>query len=134
MERILKSSTTNTLIRERIRPELEAHYLGQSAFAGLEVKHSSSGVGRPNGLSLPAGIGVVDASVHPLGEIADRVRDAQGDELAVDESQQRVVEVAGRDRNIFAQTESVKLIDPGVIARLGAAGLQIGREPCRGRA
>ena len=39
----------------------------------------------------------------------------------VDQRQQRIVSVAGGDRHIVAETERVELIDPGVVARLGAA-------------
>jgi hypothetical protein len=37
--------------------------------------------------ALPAGIGIVDAAVHPLCEIVVHMRDAEGHELAVDEGQ-----------------------------------------------
>ena len=40
-----------------------------------DVAHSAS--------PLPAGIRIVDAPLHPLGEESHRVRHAQGDELAV---------------------------------------------------
>src|SRR5207237_3819061 len=70
---------------------------------------------------LPVLFRVVDAPVEPLGVIAHRVRHAQHDELALDQREQRIVEVAGGDRHVLAEAKGVELVDPGVIARLDAA-------------
>src|SRR6266536_3201510 len=107
---------------ERIGAKLESDNFRPVPLAALQVEHRPGGIGRPQRLALPAGIGVVDAPIHPLGEIADRVGHAQHDELAIHQRQQRVIHVAGGDRHVLTQTERVELIDPGVIARLDAAG------------
>src|SRR5262249_9952888 len=108
--------------REWIRAELEFHHLRQRAPAALGVERRAVAIGRPQSPPLPAGIGVVDASVEAFGEEAHRIRHAELDELAVHEHVQRIRIVTGGDRNILAQPERVVLIDPGVVARLGTAG------------
>src|SRR6266536_2205193 len=107
---------------ERIGAKLESDDFRPVLLAALQVEHRPGRIGRPQRLAFPAGIGVVDAPIHPLGEIADRVGHAQHDELAIHQRQQRVIHVAGGDRHVLTQTERVELIDPGVIARLDAAG------------
>ncbi len=69
--------------------------------------------------------GIVDAPVEALGVEAHRVRDADHDHLAVLQRDEAVVEVGGRHRDVLAQPEGVVLIDPGVVARLGAGLLAI---------
>src|SRR5258705_7708023 len=66
-------------------------------------------------------IRIVDAAVDPLGEEAERIGDDHVDPLAVNESHQRLVGVAGRQRNVVAEAGGVLLIDPGVVARFRAA-------------
>ena len=75
---------------------------------------------RPQAAALPAGVRIVDAAIEALGIEAHRVGDAQHDHLAVLERDKAVVEVGGGHRNVLAEPERVVLIDPGVVARLGA--------------
>src|SRR5262245_61729961 len=86
--------------REWIGAELEPDDPGPVLLAALEVEHRPRRVRRPQALALPAAVRVVDAPVHPLGEVADGIGHAQHDELPVDERQQRVVQVAGGDRHV----------------------------------
>src|SRR5882672_7342776 len=111
------------LPRQRIRPDLELHHLRQRTLAALEVERRALAVGRPDAAAFPAGVGIVDATVHALGIEAERVGHAHVDPLAVDEREDRLVGVAGRHRRIGAETRHVELIDPGVVARLDAARL-----------
>src|SRR5579871_6611654 len=109
-------------MRKRIGTELELDDLRQRALAGLAMERRAVAVRRPQGAALPAGVRVIDAAVDPLGEEAERIGDPHVDPLAVNERHQRLVGVAGGQRNIVAKAERVLLIDPGVVARLGAAG------------
>ena len=81
----------------------------------------AGGDGGPEALALPALVRVVDAPVEPLGVVAERIRHAQHDELAIDQRQQSFVQIAGGDGHVLAQAEGVELVDPGVVARLHAA-------------
>src|SRR5581483_880920 len=73
---------------------------------------------------LPSRIGVVDPRVEPFGEKADRIRNAQHHHLPVLEGDEAVIEIGGRDRNVFAKAYRVVLVDPGPVARLGACVLK----------
>src|SRR6185503_17350087 len=76
--------------------------------------------GAPEAAAFPAGVRIVDTTVEPLGIEAQRIRNAQHDHLAVLQRDEAVIEIGGRHRDVFAQTKRVVLVDPGVIARLGA--------------
>src|SRR5258706_5462040 len=78
-------------------------------------------VGRPDAAALPARIRIVDAAVHPLGKEAERIRHPHVDPLAVNPGHQRLVGIARGHRDVGAEAGCVELVDPGVIARLGAA-------------
>src|SRR5262245_16665223 len=80
-------------------------------------------VGGPDAATLPAGVGIVDAAVHALVVEAERVGHAHVHPLAVDQSEDRLVGIAGRHRGVGAEARRIEPIDPGVIARLDAAGL-----------
>src|ERR1700732_3064683 len=107
-------------VGQRIRPKLEMHHYGGAALAALFEPGRPVAAGRPQSAALPAGIGIIDAPVEPLGVEAHRIRHAQRDHLAVLECDQAVVEIASRHWNIVAKPEGVVLIDPAVVARLGA--------------
>src|SRR5213593_303806 len=111
-------------LRERIGAKLELHDLARRPLAALDVERRPGAVGRPQPFALPAAIRIVDAAVHPLGVEAHRIGNAQVHELAVHEGEQRLVGVAGGDRDALAEPERVELIDPDVVARLGAARLR----------
>src|SRR5262245_14841761 len=115
--------TVRTLPRQRIRPDLELHHLRQRALAALEMKRSALAVSRPDAAPFPAGVGIVDASVHALRIKPERVGHAHVHPLAVNQREDRLVGVSGGHRRIGAEARHVELIDPGVIARLDAARL-----------
>src|SRR5438045_1323851 len=108
-------------VGEWTRPQLEAHDFGPRAFAALQVEGSARRDGRPEAAALPAFLRIVDAAVEPLRVVAERIRHAQHDEFAVDQREQAFVHVAGGDRHVGSEPESVELVDPGVVARLDAS-------------
>src|SRR5262249_3216295 len=108
---------------QRVRADLELVDLRRGALAGFAMERRAVAVGRPQRAALPAGIRVVDATVDPLGEEAERIRNAHVDPLAVDERHQRLVAVARGQRHVVPEAGRVLLVDPGVVARLGAAAL-----------
>src|SRR5688500_8389319 len=81
----------------------------------------SAGVGRPHSSSLPAGLRIIDASIQALSMKTHRVGDAKRYELFVDERLERIGKIPGGERHVFAQPESVVLIYPAIVARLGTA-------------
>ena len=96
--------------------------LARRALAGLHVERRARADGRPQPLALPARLGIVDPAVHPFRVEAGRIRHAEHDPLAVLQRQQALGRVAGVDRRVRAQPGGVELIDPGVVAALGASG------------
>src|SRR4030095_13899801 len=110
--------------RQWIRTELELDDLARRPLAAFDLEGCSRGVGGPEALAFPARIRVVDTTVHPLCVEAHGVGDAKDDELSVHEGEQPLVGVSGADRHVAAQAERVELIDPGVVACLGAAGIR----------
>src|SRR4029450_5417225 len=76
--------------------------------------------GRPKAAAPPAGIRIVDAAIEALGIEAHWIGDADGDHLAVFGGGNALHQIGARHRNVLAEPERVVLIDPGVIARLGA--------------
>src|ERR1700730_10851010 len=109
--------------RQRVRADLELIDLRRRSLAGLAMERRAVAVRRPERAALPAGVRIVDAAIDPLGEEAERIGDDHVDPLAVDERHQRLVAVAGGHRNVVAKAGRVLLVDPGVVARLGAAAL-----------
>src|SRR5262245_54692722 len=107
-------------MRQRVRANLEVHDDGLLAFPALHEPWRAVAARGPEAAALPAGRRVVDASVEALGVEAEWVRDTQHDHLAVLECDQAVVEVARRHRHVLAEPERVVLVDPRVVARLGA--------------
>src|SRR6266568_2021493 len=105
---------------QRIGPQLDMHGARLAALAALHQPGGAIAVGAPQPAAFPAGIAVVDAPVEALGIEAHRVRDAQHDHLPVLERHEAVVEVGGGHGNVLAEPQRVVLVDPGVIARLGA--------------
>src|ERR1700730_13182519 len=74
----------------------------------------------PQPPALPARVRIINASVESLSIEAHGIGHAEDDHLAVLERNQTVIEVAGGHRHILAKSEGVVLIDPGIIAGLGA--------------
>src|SRR5881394_1940097 len=85
------------LSRERVGSKLEFHHLARRALAAFNVERCSCAVRRPHGLSLPARIWVVDASIHPLGVEAHGIGDAEGNELVINQGKQCLIGVTGGD-------------------------------------
>src|SRR5205085_4011971 len=78
-------------------------------------------IGGPQTAAFPAGVRIIDAAVESLGVEAERIGHADRDHLAVlVESDEAVHQVGGRHRDVVAEPEGVVLVDPRVVARLGA--------------
>src|SRR4029434_10629835 len=107
-------------LRQRIRSQLELYNLGLRPLAAFDMVGRSAGVGRPYSLALPPRFRIVDAPVHTLGVESHGIGNAKRDELSVHQDFQRISKIAGGERHVPAQPEDVVLINPSVIARLGA--------------
>jgi hypothetical protein len=107
-------------MREGIGPHLYLYGHGSHALAAFLHPRRAVAARNPQSTAFPAGAWIIDATVEALGEEARRIRHLDGDHLPVLEGKQAVVEIAGRDRDVVAETERVVLIDPGIVARLGA--------------
>src|SRR6478672_13495082 len=83
-------TTADPLARERIRSELKFHHLRQGTQAAFEMERRAVAGGGPDAPAFPAGIGIIDAAVHALGEKAHRVRHAHLDELAIHQRVERI--------------------------------------------
>src|SRR6185503_4116232 len=109
--------------RQRIGPQLQLDGLRPVLLAAFEVEVGPRPRRGPERAPFPARALVVDAAVDVLRELARRPRQAQGDELAVDERQDRVRAVAHRDRHVLAEPEHVEVVHPHAVADLRAAGV-----------
>src|SRR2546423_8704366 len=74
-----------SLARDRVWADLEMHHLALLTFAAFDMRGSAIGEGGPQSLTLPAGIRVIDAPIHALGEVAKRIWHAQHNPFALDE-------------------------------------------------
>src|SRR5207244_461038 len=63
----------------------------------------------------------IDAAVESLCIEAQRIRNRHRDPLPILHGKQAAHLVARRDRSVFTKAEGVKLIDPGIVTRFGAA-------------
>src|SRR5258708_16308294 len=99
-------------VGERIRADL--HLVNARRFfrAILVVEHRAGPRRRPQALALPAGVGIVDAAIHVLGEEAERVGHPQVDELAVDDPQQRFAAVPLPARPAVATPALIQPVHP----------------------
>ena len=93
------------------------------SLAPLDVPDGVRAVVGPDRAALPPGVRIVDAPVHAARIEAERVGDAQDDELpgVRQEGEQRVGSRAGGDRHVRTQAERVELVDPVVVVEVGAA-------------
>src|SRR5262249_49171784 len=108
-------------LRQRVGAELEMRGQRPCPLAAFDQPRGAVAVRRPQPAALPAGIGVVDAAVESLGVEAERIRHADRHHLAIlVEGDEAVHQVGGRHRNVLTEPESVVLVDPRVVARLGA--------------
>src|ERR1700742_3420265 len=85
-------------VRKRVGTKLEPHRARAVRRSALEVEHRPRSVGRPQAVALPAGRGILDTAVDILGEEAHRIGNGEIDELAVDECENRAVQVTHHDR------------------------------------
>src|SRR5258708_19600913 len=99
-------------VGERIRADL--HLVNARRFfrAILVVEHRAGPRRRPQALALPAGVGIVDAAIHVLGEEAERVGHPQVDELAVDDPHQRFAPVRLGARHAVPNPTRLEPVDP----------------------
>src|SRR6266566_1745939 len=114
------SGSASRSVSQWIWAQLEVDDDGLFALTALHEPRRSVAAGRPQPSALPTGRWIVDAPVEPLGVEPERVRHAQHDHLAVLQRDQAVVEITGRHRHVLAEAERVVLVDPRVVARLGA--------------
>src|SRR5262249_47138814 len=105
-------------------PHLDVHGAGLRSLAAFHQPRRAVAAGAPQTAALPAGVRIVDAPVQALGVEAHGIWDAQRDHLSVLERNEAVVQVRGRDRNVLPQARRVVVIDPTVVARLGAGVLE----------
>src|SRR5947208_16136996 len=109
------------LVRQRIGPQLEVRRERLRPFAALDQPRRAVAVCGPQPTALPARIRIVDAAVEALRIEAERIRNADRHHLAVlVQRHQAVHQVGGRHRNVVAKAEGVVLVDPRIVARLGA--------------
>src|SRR6267142_3355801 len=106
-----------TSLRQRIWPELEFYDFGLVLRAAFVMKHGSRGPGGPQSFAFPAGLRIVDPSIHAFRKESVRVRNAEDGELPAVRVQreQRIGVVSGCDRCVFAEAERVELIHPVVV-------------------
>src|SRR5207245_6243879 len=78
---------------------------------------------RPDSLTLPAGLRIIEAPVHSLGEETHRIGYAHDHKLPVYQGDQRIRGVAGNNGYVLSQTQRVERIHPDVIDSVGAAGV-----------
>src|SRR3984885_12509500 len=107
-------------MRQRVGTDLDVDRHGRHALAAFLEPGGAVAFRRPKAPALPAGVRIVDAGIKSLGIKAERVRDAQRHHLAVDQRGKAIAFVRRRDRHVVAEPDRVVLIDPAVVARLGA--------------
>src|SRR5262249_25864259 len=124
MQRRASSYLRSRSVRQRIGANLNVHRERPRAFAKLVEPGWAVTAGAPKAAAFPAGIRVVDARVQTLCVKSHRVRHPHQDHLSVLEADETVLQVGGRDRNVLSEPHRVVLVDPGIVARLGAGVLQ----------
>src|ERR1041385_8220131 len=117
----MNSGSDPELFCERVGAHLELDDLRAAFLAALAMKERARAGGGPEAAAFPALLLVVDAAVEALWEDAHRIREVQGDELALYERIDRVAAVAHRDRDVLAEAEDALPVDPGRGAHFGAA-------------
>src|SRR5258708_1161280 len=101
--------STSGLFRQRIGTQLEVHDVAGLSLAAFDVSRSAIGECGPQALTLPTRARIVDTTVHALGKVADRVRNAQDRPLAVHQSSKPITFIGGSDRNVPAEAQPVVL-------------------------
>src|SRR5438128_1311147 len=113
-----------TLFCQRIGPDLDMHGARFRALAALHQPGCAVAARTPEPAAFPARARIVNAPVEALGKEAERIGNTQHYHLPILEGDEAVVEVGCGDRNVFAEADRVVVIDPGVVARLGARTLE----------
>src|SRR4029434_775823 len=70
-------------LREWIRTKLELYDFGLRPFATFHMEWRAGAGGRPEPFALPAGLGIVDAAVHPLSVEPQRIGHTESNKLPV---------------------------------------------------
>src|SRR5215813_6707075 len=109
---------------QRIGANLDVHRERACALAKLVEPGRAVAAGTPQAPAFPAGIRIVDAPVQTFSVETHRVWHPHQDHLPVLEADEPVLEVGGRDRNVLAEPRRIVVVDPGVVARLGAGVLK----------
>src|SRR5690554_3366746 len=97
-------------------------YHWRLTFAGFHVEKGAAAVGGPQTPAFPAGVGIVNATIQPLGIEAQRIGNSQTYKFTIIEGQQGAALVAGVDRCIGAQAQTVELVYPSIVTAFRAAG------------
>src|SRR5207244_2671517 len=105
----------------RIGPELKACSLGPICLPTFEMEHRSRAGRGPQGLAFPAGVWIIDAPIDVLREKSAGIRNAESDELSVNQREDRVAQITHRDWDVAAEAECIESVDPGVVARFGTS-------------
>src|SRR5260370_29936026 len=110
-------------MRERVRAKVEGSDLARRSFTTFRVKRRSSAVGSPHAFSRATSLRIVDPAVHPFRVESHGIRDTKHNKLPAvrQHRKQRVISVAGSNRHVLPQSQSVELIHPIVITGLGAS-------------
>src|SRR6202166_1462880 len=117
--RAFKSSRRPS-VRQRIGPKLDVHCARHRALAAFLEPGRAVAARAPQSAAFPAAVRVVDPPIEALGVEAERIGNPDRDHLAVLQRHEAVTEIGGGHRDVLAKPQRVVLVDPGVIARLGA--------------
>ena len=94
---------------QRVGSQLEFYDFARRTFPTFEVEGRPGTVGRPETLSLPAGVGVINPAVHPLGVEPERIGNPENDPFPILQGEQPFRPVARVDGYVFTQAQRVKL-------------------------
>src|ERR1700704_2822985 len=109
-----------TSVCQRIGPKLDVHGTRHRALAAFLEPGRAVAVRAPQSAAFPPSVGIVDPPVKTLGVEAERIGNPDRDHLAVLQRHETVTEIGGGHRDVLAKSGRIVLVDPGVIARLGA--------------
>ena len=108
------------LVRQRVRTYLDVIHRADSRFRELGQVRAIS---RPNAAALPARLGVVNPAIQAARVERHRIGHTEYGErffLRI-EDQHRVRSCPGDNHRIFAESESIELINPKEVGVFGAA-------------
>src|SRR5262245_21469616 len=108
------------LVRQGIGPQLDVNDARPTALTTFHQPGCPITARRPQPATFPAGIGIIDASIETFGVKAQRIRHPQYDHLPILEGDQAIIEVARRHWHVLTEAKGVVLIDPRIVAGLGA--------------